>query len=166
MFETPPGQVAVSPSLAARLSEPSEGNSKHPASLTNAASPASVGGALSPQGPFPDWAAIVEQVTRAEGPPWFSALARKVRADWKDGQLRLFPGDGFTAQRLREPSVKTVLDTSLAALGCAGALVEVCSPEKAPDSRATLRKEILDNPLVQLVEKTFDARIIDHGQLR
>lgn len=113
----------------------------------------------------PKWDDVIRLMETEAAPSWILDLVRKVEAFWQNGKLVLKPTDSFVGHQLKEHSSKKILDEALTTLCGILPLVEIQIPQHTYKHRDALKQEILAEEAVEIVMKTFDAQIIDFGQI-
>ncbi len=111
-----------------------------------------------------DWSAFLRYCAAKSGfNPSLLALLRSSEAEWGDHGLRLTPEDAFAAQRLAgKETCAEILDLLQEFHGQRPAL-EVLPPRRAVKKREDLEREARGDPGVKLLERTFNAGLLDFG---
>ncbi len=114
----------------------------------------------------PGWDFVLERCREDGAPAWFLTLMGRVKGEWRGDILALAPSDAFTAERLQAKESLDILRAALMALCEAMPVLDITAPVIVSKSRDELKREVRDNPLVQVMLKDFGARILDFGQIR
>lgn len=114
---------------------------------------------------YADWSVIVDWCAEHEAPPWFMPLMKNVTGTWDAETLLLQPKDAFTGQRLMAPSAREFLDPALAEVCGFLPHIDLLQPLKKAEDHAVIKEKVQSHPHVKTLEETFDARLVDFGQI-